>query len=399
MAKIANVQIYGEILPEGYIWDDEGTSLYRVRKQIEAAGEYDSITLNIFSPGGYCLEGWAIVDYLMSLGKPVNTLAYGQCASFGTVFHNMGVVREVSPHCDYVIHRPWDFMIGNDLQIDKANAGLRKENTKLFEHYAKSTGKTVDELAALIQEEDLKLSPQETVDHGFSTAIYQPGAAANVDIDKLPRRKPSYLMSLKDRKPNPNAPNEFQLNKKTTMAEEKKSLFAAIRSFLAFADGEETKALDVPLKDGRKLVTDSTGDVPVIGDKATLDGTPAPDGDYITDKDVVITVKDGEITNVVEPAATTTDSVPPVVPAESATVAALKADNVKLTAQLKEVTDRQTEMERRLKPVLAAMVSQDPQTQSNVQPATRNTESTTDRDEMLKAHVAKFAKKPAQTAA
>lgn len=396
MATIANVFIDGEILPENYIWPEEqATSLYRVRKQIEAAGSFDSIQLNIFSPGGYCLEGWAIYDYLLSLGKPINTLAYGQCASFGTVFHAMGKTREISPNCDYVIHRPWDFFMGNDLQNDEFAISLKKETDRLFSVYVPSTGLSLDELKALIREKDLTLSPQETVDKKFSTAIYQPSASARASFTNLKVRKPTYLLNLKDRRVNPNAPKDYTSNQ-NTMAEKKKSLIEAARAFLASfgEDASGPKALDVPLKDGRKIVTNSTGDSPVIGDTATIDGTAAPDGNYETEAGQTLTVTNGVITAVEDAGSDDNASQDPA--ASSADVVALKKENVDLKATVASQGQRLDDMERRMKAILGAMVSQDVPTQANRIPATGGKEKSpelVEREEMLAAHVAKFQPK------
>lgn len=400
MPTVATIYIQGEILPENYIWPEyEATSLYRVRKQVEAAGEFDSIQLNIFTPGGYCLEGWAIVDYLISLGKPINTLAFGQCASFGTVLHTMGTVREITPHCDYVIHRPWDFFIGNDLQIDEANRALKKETVKLFEHYAIPTGNTVDELAALIQKEDLKLSPQESVDHRFSTAIFKVGASASARLNELDARKqkPSYLMNLKDRKVNPDAPNDFTPTK-TAMSTIKDTLRSAAKAALAFLDGEGAKALNVPLKDGSTIVTNSTGDDPVVGDTVTLpDGSAAPDGEYTTDKDQILTVTDGVITAINPVDDTVVDSTTTDATALAKQLSDLQTKYTELENRAKASDDKLEAFEKRVRPVLAAAISQDPNTQANHQPTDRGAQMTdeqADRAKMLEEHLAQFGLKP-----
>lgn len=407
MATTAQIYIDGEILPETYIWEgDQATSLYRVRQQIEAAGTFDRIRLNIFSPGGYCLEGWAIVDYLLSLGFPIDTLAYGQCASFGTVFHTMGEVREISQHCDYVLHRPWDFFMGNDLQNDDFNIMLKKETRKLFEHYATPTGNTIDELSALIQKDDLKLSPQETVDHGFSTAIFNPGPSASAKMKALNIRKPTYLLSLKDRKPNPNAPKDSQTIYQKTMDEKKKSLWEAAKSALAFLSGTEVKALDVKLKDGRTLVTNSTGDTPVVGDTAQIDDKPAPDGDYILANDVTLTVKDGVITAVNDPNAdSSASSADPSASVEDkpedlpTIVAALRKENGELKAKQSTTETRMSQLETRMSAILGAMVSQEVPTQGNRIVGTGSAKATLsdedkERQEMLNKHLEGFGLKP-----
>lgn len=408
MPNVATIFIDGEILPENYIWPEEtATSLHRVRQQVQAAGEFDSIQLNIFSPGGYCLEGWAIVDYLLALGKPINTLAYGQCASFGTVLHTLGTVREVSQHCDYVIHRPWDFFIGNDIQIDEQNANLKKETLKLFEHYAVPTGKTVAELAALIQKEDLTLTPMETVTYGFSTAIYTPSASARASLTSLDdrKKKPSYLLTLKDRKPY-QATNPVQTTPKT-MAEKKQSITGWLKSIIAGAEsaqavleGTETKNLDNQLKDGRVLVTDSIGDVPAIGDAATIDGAAAPNGDYELENGTVVSVADGKVSNVQEPAPI--DPANPSAsdngqeqPVTAQAFAAMQKENEDLRSQIKALKDKQEKFEARMSSVLGQLKSQDPLMMANNQPADENDDDKpkTDREEVLKAHVAKYKPK------
>lgn len=397
MPTTANIYIDGEILPESYIWEGENaTSLHRVREQVRvamAAGAVDKLKLHIFSPGGYCLEGWAIVDYLLSLALPIDTLAYGQCASFGTVLHTLGAVRETSPHCDYVVHRPWDFFMGNDLQIAEANASLMKETAKLFAHYALTTGHTTDELAALIGKDDVKWTPQETVDHGFSTAIFQPGASASVRLRTGSLQKPSYLMSLGDRKPNPKYIPDAK-PKPTTMATVKQTLKDAATSVLAFLNGEQPKALDTPLKDGGTINTDSTGDTIVVGDTTT-----AADGEYVTEDDMTITVAGGVVTAIAEPTTdeadtTETSADPADATATADTVAALVAASAKKDADYKALSDKFDRLESSVRPILAGMISADPITKANITPdSNKESNPESDREKMLAEHAAKYAKK------
>ncbi|MBD2704410.1 ATP-dependent Clp protease proteolytic subunit [Spirosoma sp. BT702] len=381
MPTTATIQIEGIILPERYIWpSDEATSLYRVKQQVLAAGDFDRLRLEICSPGGYCYEGWKIVEYLLSLGKPIDTLSYGQCASFGTIFHALGESREITPYCEWMAHRPWDIGLCNDLQAEKFTQMLRRETNKMFDYFAERIGKAVESIRALILEDDLYLTPQETVDHGFSTAIHKLGAMAmsgvSAPIESVKKRKPVYMMSLRDYKENPDAPDDLTTNNSQNTMAKKQNTLAAAQSLLEVVQGAGLKALDIGLKDGRTLVTNSTGDEAVVGDSATIDGETAPDGDYPTADDKVITVADGTITKIEDTKEEETESTTDESEASaSGDVAALRQENQELRAQVKALTDkeaantqRMTQIENRVKAVLGGMSSSDVQTQANKLP-------------------------------
>lgn len=404
MGKVANIIIEGEILPEAYIWPEyTATSLYRVRQQVAAAGEFDEINLSIlFCPGGYCFEGWNMVDYLISLGKPIKTLAMGQCASFGTVLHSLGDEREITPFCEYVVHRPWGGFIGNDLQGEEYITMLKKETAKMFSVYSQSTGQTLDYLSNLIQKEDLILLPSETVEHGFSTSIYQPTLAnLSQPLLKANLSKPVFRLTLDGMNKYKDEPKELKQTPENTMSAKKTSMLSRIAKTLkALADGTDLKALDNSLADGRILVTDSAGDAPAEGDTATIDGQPAPDGDYELTDGTIITVAGGVVTNITDPsgdsqqASTSTDGNGAT---DAETIAALRKENQEVKAKNEALETRMSEIERRLTSVLGQEHSKDAVIQANRQRTNGKVEPITDREQMLADHVAKYAKKqPAQ---
>lgn len=420
MAKTAIINIEGIILPEDYIWWEQATSLYRVKQQVQNQPDFDRIRMDICSPGGYCSEGWKIVDWVYSLGVPVDTLAYGQCASFGTVLHQMGETREITPYCDYMVHRPWDVAWGNDLQIAKFNSLLSKETKKLFNFYAKQTGRDYAEIDGLVREDDLFLSPEEAVENGFATAVHLYGTMAsggskptirpgfNAPLDPSKKQTPVYMLSLGDRKINPDAPKdpEFTNNPQNTMTKTAKPLNAAEKSLLDVVSGADPKALDVALTDGRTMVTDSTGDAPVVGDTATIDDATPANGDYPTDKFGTITITDGAISNIAEDSGESTSTDPTATadadenaPATPEQVAALRRENKALKAQNAAQATKLANIEKRVKAVLGSYSSQEPTMQANRNPqegkggkvATKSDEEIS-REDMHARHKAKFVK-------
>lgn len=312
--------IEGPIWPESYIYYDEvATSLARVRQQVDKTTEtFDSVLLNVFCcPGGYCTEGWAIVDYLLSLGVPIDTRTIGQCASFGTTFASMGRVREVSANGEWLIHRPWGGVYGNDIQVDEYSATLKVETSKMFRHYSAATGLSVEALSAFIGKDDVILTPEELLAKNFATKITGSEASASVPRALLQKQNPIWAIRLPERAPRPapaptepttaSTSNSQQL--KPNMADKKSAVKTLLDSFSAsmtkLFTGEELKALKINVDSGQVLDIAASGenDTPVIGDDVKIDSEPAEDGTYTASADdkTEYTVASGKLSKIETP--------------------------------------------------------------------------------------------------
>lgn len=161
--KSADIFIYDEI---GY-W---GVTAKIFASSLKALGDLDHINLHIHSPGGDVFDGIAIYNLLNS--HPASKTVYidGLAASMASVIAMVGNPIIMPENAMMMIHKPWGITGGdaNDMR-DYADL-LDKVEDVLIPSYAKKTGKSTEELAAMLGEETW-MTAQECLEHGFADEI------------------------------------------------------------------------------------------------------------------------------------------------------------------------------------------------------------------------------------
>jgi ATP-dependent protease ClpP protease subunit len=317
VAGTATVLIEGPIYPDEWFWWDEpsGVSLKRVRDAITAAGEFDNIKLLINSEGGICEEGWAIYDYLDTLGKEIETVVIGQCDSMATVIKLLGKNRFITKHSGELIHNPWGGVVGDSKQVIAYGEELATEEQRIIAFYAEKTG-TADTLLAELMDAETKMTAEQSIQYGFSTGYYQPAAAMAGVLERKRNQRPAMIGLKKYGRPDgralPTAPQVTQPSNNTMSTKTKNSLIAGLKSLLGIAEGTAIMALDVTVTSGpgetsgKTLKIETVGENDIaVGDAVTIDGSAAPDGEYTLSDGRKIVVADGSISEI--PAADSTD--------------------------------------------------------------------------------------------
>ncbi|GAB3889845.1 hypothetical protein GCM10028803_00310 [Larkinella knui] len=394
MATVLTITAKGDIYPDNYYYyDGYGISLTSIQNQINAAGDIDEIVIMIDSYGGQMEEGWKIVDYLLSLGKPIKTVVVGCCYSMATCLFLCGTERLISPNSELMIHLPAfdpydNYIGGNKFDLEGYVDDLVKAESKALKFYVERTNKeesVLAEMMAASSGEGTYMTADEAVTNGFATGIYQ---SVTQTSNKNRKPKPVFAMQKygrperKDRGPvaqqsSPAIPT----NSKTIVMSKVTMLAAAIMSVLGIADGTaKIKNMDVALQDGSVIIIDTTGDAAAIGDKVTLkaDGSVAPDGDYKTADGQTITVLAGVISNIVTTENGETTSTEPVnsgdkTPPAEETATAEEITNLRNeVTRLKGIENDYNDFKARTVPVLASMqkalgmkVSKEPETATN----------------------------------
>lgn len=133
------------------------------------------IQMYINSPGGQIYAGLAIYDTMQMISNPINTVAVGVTASFGTVLLTAGTPgqRFALPHATVHLHQPLGGTQGqaSDIEI-QANEILRlrsKLNTILAHHTGQSEEKVKEDT-----ERDYWLTAQDAVDYGLVDKVLEP---------------------------------------------------------------------------------------------------------------------------------------------------------------------------------------------------------------------------------
>ena len=155
---------------EIYIYDEIGFWGVTARQfvsDLQALGDVSHISLHINSPGGDVFEGIAIFNALKHHGAAITVHIDGIAASMASVIAMVGNPVIMPENTMMMIHKPWGFAGGdaNDMR-DYADL-LDKMESVLIPAYANKTGKSTEEIAAMLEDETW-MSGTECVAQGFA---------------------------------------------------------------------------------------------------------------------------------------------------------------------------------------------------------------------------------------
>ncbi|MDC0728559.1 ClpP-like prohead protease/major capsid protein fusion protein [Phytobacter diazotrophicus] len=159
-ADEAEIYIYDEI---GF-W---GVTARQFVSDLQALGDVSHINLHINSPGGDVFEGIAIFNALKFHGAAITVHIDGIAASMASVIAMVGNPVIMPENTMMMIHKPWGFAGGdaNDMR-DYADL-LDKMESVLIPAYAEKTGKSAEEIAAMLEDETW-MNGSECVAQGFA---------------------------------------------------------------------------------------------------------------------------------------------------------------------------------------------------------------------------------------
>lgn len=146
----------------------------------------DEVDVEINSPGGDVFAGLAIHNGLRASGKKINVKVLGLAASAASLVAMAGDTIEMPENAFMMIHNPWGFAMGGADEMRNTADVLDKIGAGLVSTYAKRTGKTDQEITALLDAETW-MTAQEAVDAGFATSVTPALAVkASYSEDRLP---------------------------------------------------------------------------------------------------------------------------------------------------------------------------------------------------------------------
>ena len=146
----------------------------------------DEVDVEINSPGGDVFAGLAIYNGLRASGKKINVKVLGLAASAASLVAMAGDTIEMPENAFMMIHNPWGFAMGGADEMRNTADVLDKIGTGLVSTYAKRTGKTDQEITALLDAETW-MTAQEAFDAGFATSVTPALAVkASYSEDRLP---------------------------------------------------------------------------------------------------------------------------------------------------------------------------------------------------------------------
>ena len=158
----AEIRIYDVI---GWPWIDADSFINELNR-ISAS----TITVAINSPGGDVFDGTAIYNALKNHSAHIITRIDGIAASMASVIHQAGDERQVMNNVYGMIHNAWGISIGDYREMLKTGEFLDKVSGTLALSYAERSGKSIDDMRAIMDEETWLIG-QELVDDGFADVV------------------------------------------------------------------------------------------------------------------------------------------------------------------------------------------------------------------------------------
>ncbi|WP_044470464.1 ClpP-like prohead protease/major capsid protein fusion protein [Mannheimia massilioguelmaensis] len=163
----AEISIFEEI---GY-W---GVTAQQFAKDLTAlGGNIRQINLHIHSPGGDVFDGIAIYNLLKNHTAKKTVYIDGLAASMASVIAMCGDEIIMPENAMMMIHKPWGIQGGDAEDMRKYADLLDKVESSLLMAYTSKTGKSEEEIAAMLAEETW-LNGKECVELGFADKLAEP---------------------------------------------------------------------------------------------------------------------------------------------------------------------------------------------------------------------------------
>ena len=161
------IQLHGEVSDE--------ITLSNLKEQAGDVSKFDTLVVEIASPGGSVSEGLDIMVWLDSLSvekKRIVTVVTANSYSIASLIMLVADIKLISNSAKVMVHNPMvpllEYVNANDLQqyIDNLRA---LENT-MYELYEFFTGLNKEQIKKLMDNETY-LSPEEAVEYGFADMV------------------------------------------------------------------------------------------------------------------------------------------------------------------------------------------------------------------------------------
>lgn len=181
-AEVATIDIEGTIgLSESWQFDNDENRVATYERFKECVARIAdlrnaNIRVNIRSTGGDVNDAMLIYEALRATGAHVTTCCYGYTASAATIVAQAASegCRLIAPTSLYLIHNSLCSVEGNAEELQAEIELLRQTDERIAEIYARHSGRSIEEMAALMSENGGRgrwLSPAEVVNYGLADAV------------------------------------------------------------------------------------------------------------------------------------------------------------------------------------------------------------------------------------
>jgi len=171
----------------------------RALRDLQGDGE---LTVKLHSDGGDVVEGYAIINMLKSLERPLHVIVEGLAASMASVIVAIADRVTVYEHSFIMIHRINGSAQGTPEQIISSGETIQKLEGLAIDAYVARTGKTREQIIELMNRETW-FAAGEAKEIGFADTVIDGGnfmpAVANMKNFKNPPRDAIALFSTEKR--------------------------------------------------------------------------------------------------------------------------------------------------------------------------------------------------------
>ena len=269
-----------------------------------------SLIVHIQSPGGSVYAGYNTFHVLRSSGKPITSLIEGEAQSMATFISlagskkidaKNGGIFILSPST-YMIHNPSQGLEGDADALQGGADELRTIEDEMATAYSVQTGKSVDEMKAMMKK-TTRMDANQAKTFGF--------------VDEVKNQLKAVAIG-KDMKPEDNK---------------------TILQIIATALGIGVNAIDLKLASGKSVHIEAADAAQAVGKPATMDGAAMTAGEYpLEDGRVLVIGEGGLLTQIKEkvapaPPMPEEDPMKKQMDALQAQIAALTAGTQKVAAE------------------------------------------------------------------
>ncbi|EPV0784962.1 head maturation protease, ClpP-related [Listeria monocytogenes] len=172
-SNTAEIDIYGDIVADGYHWYESDITSFDFKKDLDALGDVSKIYVNINSNGGFVYEGQAIYNQLVRHPAQIHVRIDGMAASIASVIAMAGDIIEMPANAQMMIHEPAGGAFGNKSDLESAIRALDASKQSIIAAYKAHTTLEVSEIESMMAEEKW-MSGQEAYELGFATLVTNP---------------------------------------------------------------------------------------------------------------------------------------------------------------------------------------------------------------------------------
>lgn len=168
--KSAEILLYGPVA-SSVMWGDEITPK-DLKAELDKIGPGTDLNIYINSPGGEVFAGQAIYSMLSRFKGKKTVYIDGLAASIASVIAMVGDKVVIPKNAMMMIHKPWNWVIGNADELRKAADDIDKAEETANSVYQDKTKLSHDEIAEIMRAETW-LTAEEAVEKGFADEIEQ----------------------------------------------------------------------------------------------------------------------------------------------------------------------------------------------------------------------------------